>query len=255
MLMKNLIAGASLATLGIACLADAPAYAKPAGGASNLPTLHGFCNTSDAGCIDNNVNTPTTLDPPDFGFSAGGHAFTSPAGGDVRIDILVPDTALGLPSFYTLTGPLIGTATDNATLFSPTPWTSGPLDDYLKISASPTNPIGGFGAGGVTGYYVFQADLGGGITLPSNSGANNSDLLLLGQTLPVDSYIVAFVTNDWKTWGATSSSGAILEMGGGPGGHGTVPEPSTWAMMAIGFMSLGDAGFRKAKPWTARAVV
>ena len=28
---------------------------------------------------------------------------------------------------------------------------------------------------------------------------------------------------------------------------GTVPEPSTWAMMLIGFAGLGFAGFRRAK--------
>jgi hypothetical protein len=50
-------------------------------------TLHGFCNTSDAGCVDNGTNTPTTLNPPSFGFSAGGHSAT----GDLIIDILVPD--------------------------------------------------------------------------------------------------------------------------------------------------------------------
>jgi hypothetical protein len=36
------------------------------------------------------------------------------------------------------------------------------------------------------------------------------------------------------------------------GGGGTVPEPSTWAMLLIGFAGLGFAGYRKAKtPRTA----
>jgi hypothetical protein len=51
------------------------------------PTLHGYCNSS-APCTDNGTNTPTGVNPPDFGFSAGGHSAT----GIVTIDLLVPDT-------------------------------------------------------------------------------------------------------------------------------------------------------------------
>ncbi|MBV9724112.1 MAG: hypothetical protein JO299_02960 [Gammaproteobacteria bacterium] len=41
---------------------------------------------------------------------------------------------------FALTGTLSGTAS----LFSPTAWTSGQLDSYPTIKASPTNPIGAF---------------------------------------------------------------------------------------------------------------
>ena len=34
--------------------------------------------------------------------------------------------------------------------------------------------------------------------------------------------------------------------GGGGGGGGTVPEPSTWAMLVLGFVGLGFAGWRRA---------
>ena len=40
------------------------------------------------------------------------------------------------------------------------------------------------------------------------------------------------------------------EAGGNMGTIGGVPEPSTWAMLLIGFAGLGFAGYRKAK--TAR---
>jgi hypothetical protein len=54
---------------------------------------------------------------------------------------------------------VMGAASGTATLFSPTPWSSGQLDAYLGISASPANPIGAYGAGG-SSYDVYQVNLG-----------------------------------------------------------------------------------------------
>jgi hypothetical protein len=102
-------------------------------------TLHGFCDTV-APCTDNGTNTPTSVNPPDFGFSAGGQS----ASGDLMIDILVPDNVSNPSTTYTISGPLVGASTFTASLFSATPWTSGQLDSYLGISASPTNPIGAY---------------------------------------------------------------------------------------------------------------
>ena len=73
---------ASLALAG--ALASAGFLAIPG---SAQATLHGFCSTA-APCTDTGTNTPTSVNPPDFGFSAGGHS----AMGDVMIDILVPKT-------------------------------------------------------------------------------------------------------------------------------------------------------------------
>ena len=120
---------ASLALAG--ALASAGFLAIPG---SAQATLHGFCSTA-APCTDTGTNTPTSVNPPDFGFSAGGHS----AMGDVMIDILVPDTISSPSTTYTISGPLISPATFTASLFSTTPWTlaSHPMGDprWTLISA------------------------------------------------------------------------------------------------------------------------
>jgi hypothetical protein len=70
----------------------------------------------------------------------------------------------------------------------------------------------------VTGYFVYQANLGS-IALPKNGSQTNSDLLLLRQ-MPIDSYIVGF-QNQSGSWQATANGGAILET------TAVIPEPAT----------------------------
>src|SRR3982751_3584177 len=96
--------------LKIALAGAALAAATPASA-----TLHGFCNSAAGPCIDNGNNTPTTANPPNFGF------WSAPGGetGTLLIDILVPNN-LAQPPMFTLAGPLLGLSTYNATLFSPT---------------------------------------------------------------------------------------------------------------------------------------
>jgi PEP-CTERM motif len=144
---------------------------------------------------------------------------------------------------------LVGPSTFTASFFSPTAWTSGALDAYLGISASPNNPIGAYLPSAqtfqpsATGFFVYAADLGT-QTLPSNSGASNSDLLTLNKGLLQGSYVVAFLNSS----NATANSGAIFETGlPGTTRGGAAPEPSTWAMMLLGFAGLGFAGYRKAR--------
>src|SRR5262249_29261253 len=87
-------------------------------------------------CIDNGTNSPTTINPPvNFGFTTS----PGPATGSLTIDVLVPDNE-ARPASFAITGTVAATAT----LFSATPWTSGMLDAYLGISASPNNPIGAY---------------------------------------------------------------------------------------------------------------
>ena len=224
---------ASLALAG--ALASAGFLAIPG---SAQATLHGFCSTA-APCMDTGTNTPTSVNPPDFGFSAGGHSAT----GDLMIDILVPDTISSPSTTYTISGPLVGASTFTATLFSTTPWTrasSIPPGDRRStlISAyreARNNPIGAYLPSAqtfqptATGFFVYTADLGT-QTLPSNSGASNSDLLTLNKGILQGSYVVAFLDGT----NATANSGAIFEKGA----MTPVPEPSTWAMMILGFCRL-----------------
>jgi hypothetical protein len=214
--------------------------------AVNPPTLHGFCATANP-CADNGTNTPTSVNPPIFGFTAGGHSAT----GDVLIDILIPDN-LAQPGTFTISGSLLGANTFAASLFSTTAWTTGQLDTYLGISASPTNPIGAYlpttqtFQPGANGFWVYQANIGT-VTLPSNSGASDSSLLTLNQSLGLGSYVTAFIRQG-DSYGATANSGAILE--DGPPG---VPEPATWAMMIVGFGAAGVAMRRRRQATKALA--
>ncbi len=233
MTMKAFLFGAA-AALVIAGAANA----KKPDPAPNPPTLHGFCAAA-APCLDNGTNTPTTVNPPEFGFSAGGSAAT----GEVFIDILVPNDIVA-PGAYTLSGSLVGPSTFSATLVKPTAWTSGQLDSFLGISASPTNPVGAFLPSTLpfqptaTGFWVYQADIGN-RTLPSNNGASDAALLATDRGLLKGSYVVAFIKQG-SAYGATANSGAIFERGDFPHNDG-IPEPSVWALMLSGFGLAGAA--------------
>ena len=216
-----------MALAGAALAAATPASA----------TIHGFCNSTAGPCVDNGSNTPTTANPPNFGF------WSSPGGetGTLLIDILIPNN-LAQPSSFTLTGLSGGPFT--ASIFnSTTAWTSGQLDTYLGLSgASPTNPIGAYIQPNVgqTGWWVYQANLGS-RTLP---GAPTDAFTMLlgggGGSLPFGSYIVGYLSPcsqdaNLSTCDATANSAAIREVGR------PVPEPATWALMLVGFGGIGMA--------------
>jgi hypothetical protein len=197
--------------------------------------------------VDNGTNSPTSHNTPtDFGFTTS----PGPTSGSLLLDILTPDNVTAGPSF-TLTGTVSGTAS----LFSTTAWTSGQLDDYLGISASPTNPIGGYLTAtqaldpGATGFFVYQANLGT-LTLSGPSNPNVSPLENISSgVLPQGSFIVGFFNEGAAGIQATANSGAIFEISppSGSGRGGATPEPSTWAMLLLGFVGLGFAGYRKAQ--------
>jgi len=116
--------------------------------------LHGYC-AGVGQCIDNGTNSPTSNNPPiDFGFTISGGPIT---GSTFLLDFLEPSNQANAPV------PITGTFSGTASLFSATPWTSGFLDVYLGISASPSNPIGSFIPDPVdlsaTGFFVYQLSI------------------------------------------------------------------------------------------------
>jgi hypothetical protein len=214
-----------------AVMAAGLASAAHAAPKPNPPTLHGFCSTANP-CSDNGTNTPTSIDPPQFGFSAGGHDAT----GTVTIDILVPDNDK-LPASYAISGAFLGKSVFTASEYLPKSglaWTSGDLDSYLGISAKPSDPIGAYLPTtqtydkGATGFYVFTANIGS-VTLPSNSDFSDADLMTTGPGLLTGSYVVAFI-NQSGAYGTNSNSGAIFETGSSI----ATPEPASWALMLLG---------------------
>jgi hypothetical protein len=215
---------------------------------SRADTLHGYQGTA----ADNGTNTPVTgnnLNQP-FGFTVSG----GPTAGDFVVDVLVPNN-VALPPSFALTGTLSGTATKVAGI-PPGPWTSGQLDAYLGISASPTNPIGAYLPStqavdpGATGFFVFQVDLGQ-FTLQSPSNPNVSPLENISPSVPTGGYIVAFLNEGSASapnWSATANSGALFYPG-----PNAVPEPSAVILMSMGITALGVVGWRRRRSLAAAA--
>src|SRR5262245_49260387 len=109
--------------------------------------LHGVCLV---GCAANGVNISIPNPPLNFGFEA------SPAqvSGGLTMDFLVP-VADGIGPSINVTGSANGALSFTANLFSTTPWTSGQLDTYLGISASPTNTLDAIQHSS-GGFFVYQ---------------------------------------------------------------------------------------------------
>jgi len=207
--------------------------------------LYGYCEIYYDCVPYNGINSGTPFNPPrEFGFTSS----SGPSSGELFIDLLVPDkfdtpTGSVIPSNLSIV--LTGTLSGTARLFSSTPWTSGALDSYLGISASPTNPIGAFLPSTLTiqrlatGFYVYQVDLGN-TTLQSSPpppGAGFRENISSGPLPGSGYYIVAFLNEGTATqpnFQSTANSGAIF-----------VPEPTSALLLATGLLALGVSRHRR----------
>ncbi len=219
-MIKNLISLTCLLALSFGFAASAKA-----------DTLHGFCVPS---CASNGSTLATSTDPVTFGFNAT----SGPDTGTLLLEFLVPNN-ITKPASIAVTGTVAGTAS----LFSATAWTSGQLDAYLGISASPTNPIGAYSGSSDpsdpsnSGFFVYQFNAGT-QTLPGNPTIGGP---METVSLPTGSFILGFLSSGGSYIG-TANSESILETGTPTPTHlSTVPEPSSLLLLGTGTIAAAAA--------------
>jgi hypothetical protein len=213
--------------------------------------LHGFCVSPTPTCSDNGAITPVNSSLPTFGFGNAGGTLL----GTDQLAFLIPNNKDGSPSFSFTVNVKNGGPTDStntsalATLFSLTQWSSGQLDAYLGLNASPTNPIGAYVPGpgcnggpnpcdlGVASYFVYVATFVNTLVQPQNNELNGPIFSLSGLPgslngqLPLGSFILDFLTP--ATGGGTigTPNSAALEIS-------ATPEPGTLALFGAGLVGI-----------------
>jgi hypothetical protein len=156
-------------------------------------------------------------------------------------------------SFFEGNGDTAGIVPANAVIL--TGPTSNTLDSYYTGFTGPTS----FGSGGDTAASSGSGDIvgidgsgafigGAAIAVPTSylSGTSLSDTATYaGETL--SGLGMTPGTYEW-TWGTGANQNFTVEIS-------AVPEPSTWAMMLLGFAGLGFAGYRQRRKLAGPASV
>jgi len=229
-------------------------------GVAQADALHGFCVSPTPVCSDNGAITPVNSNLPVFGFGNAGGAVL----GTDELAFLIPNNRDGSPSFsFTVSvkngGPTNSTNTSVlAGLFSLTPWSSGQLDAYLGLSATPTNPIGSYVPGpgcnggatacdpGVASYFVYVATFSNTLVQPQSNELNGPIFSLSGLPgslngqLPLGSFILDFLTPATGAGTIGTPNSAALEIS-------AAPEPGTLALFGAGLLGIAGAVRRRLK--------
>lgn len=200
--------GTSLTRMSLACAAAAMCSSV-----ARADALHGFCSDCSG---SSEMGTSASGPLADFGFWDAGKNNT----GTYFVDILIPDN--GGSSAPSANYAISGGASGRADLVRSTAWTSGKLDSYLGIHASPSNPLSAWLHATrsldpkAMGYWIFQANLGMN-ELGTSSGTG--PLLKLNSTLPAGSVVVAFLETS-SGHGASASDESRPGHGNGQGAQG-----------------------------------
>ena len=198
-------------------------------------SLHGFCTTA-SDCSATSVNGNPVIQfngSAQFGFYDAGGPVT---GLDEIVILSTTNVGATIPLDFSIGG-VPGTGA--LSLFSTTPFSSGALDSYLGISASPQNPFNNYGGPmgidtTVTGFFVYRA-FGADITLDNQAGELNNPLFTIPGGLGAGDFALDFFlpTGDSK-WIGTPNSEALESVGPTT----PVPEPSSLGMLGLSLVGL-----------------